>query len=157
MLLPDKLEQEFIALTPFLQSKNDDNMAEDMTRGRRLLMDMNSIALFGKPLNAYIEETVSELTDDRVRNRLEQAVADALPQAVADAVADATLQKEKEKEAERRHAIHALVKVNFSMEQIAEVLGLDLAYVQKCYQSLSRKILHKLLKYPLFKPKSVVF
>ena len=46
MLLPDKLEQEFISLTPFLQLKNDDDMAEVMTRGRRLLMDMNSIALF---------------------------------------------------------------------------------------------------------------
>ena len=103
MLLPDKMEQEFISITPFLQSKNDNTMEVVMTRGKRLLMDMNSMALFGKPLNNYIEDTVAD--------------------AVADAVAA--------KKAERQHVIRSLKNAHYSSEQIAQLLGFDLEEVRK--------------------------
>ena len=47
-------------------------------------------------------------------------------------------EKEAEKEAERRNTIQSLLKINFSPEKIADLMGYDLDFVLKVAEKYSK-------------------
>ncbi len=108
MLLSQEMENEFMAKTPIFVPLNSDTMV--ITRGKRALAHMASMAIYGKPFDEVIAEKEAE-------KEAEQAKLLAA--------------KEAEQALDRRNTIHALLKINFTPEKIADVLGFDLDYVLK--------------------------
>jgi hypothetical protein len=102
--LSEDMENEFMAKTPIFLPLKSDTMV--ITRGKRALAEMASIAIYGKPFDEVIAE-----------QKAEQAKILA--------------KKEAEQDLERRNTIHSLLKINFTPEKISEVLGFDLDYVLK--------------------------
>ena len=105
-----------------------------MTRGKRLLMDMNSMALFGKPLDNYIKDTVADEVAARIAAATAAAVTAAVAATAAATAAAATaaaVTAAAEKKAERQHVIRSLKNARYSSEQIAQLLGFDLEEVRK--------------------------
>jgi hypothetical protein len=111
MLLPKEVENEFMA-SPLISSlfKTDDMTVKAPTRGRKMLADAASIAIYGKPFDELLAEKAIEF--------------DGL-------LAEKEAEKEAEKQAERQKTVQALLKNNFSPENIADILGLKLSYVVK--------------------------
>ncbi len=104
MHLSPKMENEFIAKTPFLKPINDDVMVQ--TRGERLIADLMQNSPLAKSIHAKMEAEI-------------RAEKEAEKQRFA-----------AEKEAERRHTIKKLLDIGFSAEKIADVLDFDLVFVQ---------------------------
>jgi hypothetical protein len=109
MLLSDKLENEFIAKTPYFHTLKEDTMVA--TRGQRLLSKWLNFTLYGKDF----EEAISE------------------------AISKKEIEKEAEKELERRNTIKKLLDKDFSPEKIADLLEFDLKFVQKVALQLEQE------------------
>ncbi len=127
------LENEFMAKTPIFLPLNSDTMV--ITRGKRALAEMASIAIYGKPF----EEVIADQKAEQAKILAEQAkllaarVAEQAKLLAAKEAEQAKLlaAKEAEQALDRRNTIHALLKINFTPEKIADVLGFDLDYVLK--------------------------
>ena len=148
MLLSEDMENEFMAKTPIFLPLNSDTMV--ITRGKRALAEMASIAIYGKPFDEVIAEQKVEqaklLAEERAKQdrilakqKVEQAKLLAEERVKQDRILaeervkqDRILAEERAKQhLERRNTIHSLLKINFTPEKIADVLGFDLDYVLK--------------------------
>ena len=88
--------------------------------------DMENEFIAQSPIFSSLNTDTMEIT------RGQRALAEMASRAIYGKPFDEFIaEKEAEKEAERRHAIHSLLKINFSAEKIADILGFDLDYVLK--------------------------
>jgi ribosome-interacting GTPase 1 len=100
MLLPPKLEKEFMLEEPFFQQLKSDEM--NHSRGKEAIANVMSFKSLGMTFNEYFKISQAELT----------------------------AAKEAAKEANIK-TIHAMLKANFSIEKIADILDFDINYVKE--------------------------
>ena len=117
MLLYDKLENEFIAKTPYFHTLKEDTMVA--TRGQRLLSKWLNFTLYGKDFEEAISEAISK---KEIEKEIEKEA-----------------EKKAEKELERRNTIKKLLDKDFSPEKIADLLEFDLKFVQKVALQLEQE------------------
>ncbi len=126
MLLSEEMENEFMAKTPIFLPLKSDTMV--ITRGKRKLAEMASMAIYGKPFDEVIAE--QKEAQDAILAKIKAEQAQLLASKEAEQ-ARLLASKEAEQDTERRNTIISLLKINFTPEKIADVLGYDLDYVLK--------------------------
>ena len=113
MLLPDEMENEYIATTPFMSSQNSNKMVQ--TRGEKMFADSYLAKLLYE--KEAILADISKIKAENAKIKAENAKLLA--------------EKEAEKEAMRQKNNIKLFKPKCLVEKIAEMMELDLEYVSK--------------------------
>ena len=135
MLLPDKMEHEFMAKTPYYHTLKEDTMVA--TRGQRLLGEWLNITLYGKGFEEALAEKVAE-------NQAENQAK--FKKLLEEKVAEKEAEKEAEKILERRNTVRKLIDKGSSLEKITDLLDFDLKFVQKVafeYEEEKKNLLDK--------------